>query len=195
MVPTMLPETPHQPVPPRCPAFPVEAPLAVQLAFLGHRVAHLIERRLADHGYTHTQAMIVAGLTHHPYLMAQHLAGLAHVEPPSATRALQALERRRLVRRRPHPTDGRASLFELTPAGGEAAATIARLWREASAELEAGLPPEEAACLRTALAALSIRIEQLSGASAKSSSLSERTRVQTGQAVVDCSYGQNVQDG
>ncbi len=141
-----------------------EVPLAVQLVFLGHRLAHVIERRLAQHDYNHTQAAIILILDRRPGLTAQDLARPVCVEPASITRALQCLERRSLVDRRPHPTDGRASILHLTEAGRAAAATLARTIREASAELERDLPIAHLEVLRAALPALLARVEELRGA-------------------------------
>ena len=144
----------------RCPDFPGDAPLAVQLAFLGHRVVHLIERRLDRLDYSHTQAAIIIALHRRPGLMAQDLVGPIPVEPPSVTRALQALERRGLICRQPHPTDGRASLLYLTQSGQEASAAIDELWRDTSAELETGVAPAELATLRAALQTLVAATEE-----------------------------------
>lgn len=123
-------------------------PLAGQLVFLGHRLSHLLERRLARHGYNRTQAAVIMFLHRRPGLTANDLAGPARVKPPNVTRALQALVVRGLVSRAPHPTDGRAHVLYLTPEGQQAVATIGELYREVSAELEAALPAEKVESLR-----------------------------------------------
>jgi len=43
------------------------------------------------------------------------------VHPASVTNAIDRLENQGFVRRRPHPTDGRTTLAELTPSGRRAA--------------------------------------------------------------------------
>ncbi len=48
----------------------------------------------------------------------------------SMTRTVQRLERGGFVRRRPDPTDGRATLVESTPAGHALRARIERLWAD-----------------------------------------------------------------
>ncbi len=148
----------------QCEEHPGDVPLAVQLVFLGHRLAHVVERRLALYDYNHTQASIIMILDRRPGLTAQDLARPVRVQPASITRALQSLERRGLVDRRPHPTDGRASVLHLTEAGCQAAATIARTVREASVELESHLPTAQRAVLRSALPLLLARVEELRGA-------------------------------
>lgn len=52
------------------------------------------------------------------------------VHPGSVTNAIDRLEEQRLVRRRPHPTDGRTTLAEITPRGR-------RLTEQATAALNA----------------------------------------------------------
>jgi DNA-binding MarR family transcriptional regulator len=54
------------------------------------------------------------------------------VHPASVTNAVDRLEADDLVRRRPHPTDGRTTLAEITPAGRDLA-------RKATAELNASV--------------------------------------------------------
>ena len=48
-------------------------------------------------------------------------SGRLQVHPTSITNAVDRLEAAGLVRRRPHPTDGRATLVEITEAGRETA--------------------------------------------------------------------------
>lgn len=52
------------------------------------------------------------------------LARREGVSPPAISPVLAALERQELVARRPHPTDRRQSVIELTPAGTELVAEI-----------------------------------------------------------------------
>jgi DNA-binding MarR family transcriptional regulator len=49
------------------------------------------------------------------------LAAALDVDPPNATVIVKELEAQGLVRRRPHPTDGRAKLVEATRKGNEKA--------------------------------------------------------------------------
>lgn len=139
-------------------------PLAPRIVFLGHRLVHLAERRLNVHGYNHTQATIIMALSRRSGVMAQELAGPVRVEPASVTRALQALERRGLIAREPHPSDGRASLFSLTPEGAAAAELIGRVLREVSQEIEAVLSPVDAEVIRLALDRMLTKVDALRGA-------------------------------
>ena len=56
-------------------------------------------------------------LESHGPMTPGELAAHEKVTPPSMTRVLAVLEERGLVSRRPHPTDGRQVLVELTGAG------------------------------------------------------------------------------
>jgi DNA-binding MarR family transcriptional regulator len=59
------------------------------------------------------------------------------------TALVDALEEEGLVRRRPHPTDRRATVIELTNEGGRTMETLYDKHRRAVAGLFAGLTPEE----------------------------------------------------
>ena len=140
-----------------------QKPLAVQLMVLGHLVWRVVDRRLVTHGQNQSQAGILLALRHHSGLRVQDLAGMILMQPPSVTRAVQALERQGLVVRRAHPADGRASLLELTADGREAAGQIEMLLREVSAELVSELDSADRALLPEVLRALLARTAQLKG--------------------------------
>lgn len=82
-----------------------------------------LNRRLrgqrADTSVTLTQLAALSTLKGHGALTPGELASHEKVQPPSMTRVLSVLEDRGLVSRRPHPTDGRQVLVELTDAGRE----------------------------------------------------------------------------
>lgn len=84
-------------------------------------------------------------------------AGVVEVtglDKATVSRALEALDRKGMIRRAPHPEDGRASLLSLTEAGVE---LNNRIVPEATAQgraYEAGLEPRERAELLRLLAKL-----------------------------------------
>jgi MarR family transcriptional regulator, transcriptional regulator for hemolysin len=123
----------------------------VSLIILGRRLSYVLDRKLGRHGYNHTQAAMILALTKHPGLTAQDLARPAWVEPSSVTRALQALERRGLVARQAHPTDGRAMVLHLTERGTEEARLIVALMQSTSAHVESGLSAADVEAVRHAL--------------------------------------------
>jgi DNA-binding MarR family transcriptional regulator len=59
-------------------------------------------------------------LAHQPMSMGE-LAAALEIDPANATAVVDDLESRRLVRRRPHPTDRRAKLVEATRKGKDMA--------------------------------------------------------------------------
>ena len=59
-------------------------------------------------------------LARRPMSMGEFAAAMA-IDPPNATVVVDDLEALELVRRRPHPTDRRAKLVEVTPQGKELA--------------------------------------------------------------------------
>jgi DNA-binding MarR family transcriptional regulator len=78
-------------------------------------------------------------LAHQPMSMGE-LAAALEIDPANATAVVDDLESRRLVRRRPHPTDRRAKLVEATRKGKGMA-------RRADAIL--GTPPPALSALST----------------------------------------------
>lgn len=129
-------------------------PLALQLVLAGKHVAQLIERSLAGRGLNHTQARVLTLLSHHPGVTILQLSAPVGVEPANITRTIQALERLGTVERRPHPTDGRASLLYLTPTGTRLAQDLAVDMESLSTRLFQGVAPEQLAVLERVLAAL-----------------------------------------
>ena len=129
-------------------------PLALQLVFAGKYLDHLVGQRLASYGLNRTQTMILMALSHHEGIKVLDLRAHARVEPANVTRTLQSLERLGLAERRPHPTDGRASLFYPTEAGRSIACRLSAEVKQLSAEILRGVEPPDLASLEQGLAAL-----------------------------------------
>lgn len=87
-------------------------------------------------------------------LTLRELSGALGIDPPYATVVVQDLSERGLVERIPHPTDRRAKLVTLTPAGRDVARQAEAILREPPAELVA-LPPDQLRELAAVLAAVS----------------------------------------
>jgi DNA-binding MarR family transcriptional regulator len=74
-------------------------------------------RELSDAlGMSFGKVRAVRQVARHPMSMSELAAGLG-IDPPNATVVVADLESQGLVRRRPHPTDGRAKLVEATRKG------------------------------------------------------------------------------
>ncbi|MDQ6754664.1 MAG: MarR family transcriptional regulator [Actinomycetota bacterium] len=95
------------------------------------------------------QYSVLAAVQQTPMTLRQ-LADREHMQAPSMTRIVNALEAAGLVVRKDHPADGRQILVEIT-AAGLASVTDARTRRTAwLAQRVAALEPEERAVLRRA---------------------------------------------
>src|SRR5690348_133233 len=87
-------------------------------------------------------------------LTLRELSGALGIDPPYATVVVHDLSERGLVERIPHPTDRRAKLVTLTPAGREAAQRAESMLREPPAGL-VSLPADQLRELARVLAAVS----------------------------------------
>jgi DNA-binding MarR family transcriptional regulator len=81
-------------------------------------------------------------------LTMRGLADALNADPPYVTLIVDDLEARRFVRRKPHPSDRRAKLVELTAAGGRAAARAEALLSQPPEEFAEAARADLAAVLR-----------------------------------------------
>jgi DNA-binding MarR family transcriptional regulator len=114
------------------------------------RLNRRLRAQRVDQSVTLTQLAALSTLKEHGPLTPGELAAHEKVQPPSMTRVLAALEDRGLTVRRPHPSDGRQVLVELSRSGHELLAQEVRM-REAWLSLRlAELRPDQRAVLRAA---------------------------------------------
>lgn len=92
--------------------------------------------------------------------MASELAQAIGVTPAGITDILDRLERRHLVLRVAHPTDRRAVLVRLTPAGERVYREARTTLRTVVRELEERMTPGELQALSSGLAALTKALER-----------------------------------
>jgi DNA-binding MarR family transcriptional regulator len=78
------------------------------------------------------------------------LAGMLGIDPPNATALVADLESQGLVRRKPHPTDGRAKVVEATRKGKTLASRVEAILAKPPPELS-GLSSEDLEALRRIL--------------------------------------------
>src|SRR5688500_5357778 len=71
------------------------------------RLARRLRNQRTDYTVSVGQLAVLGTLTNHGPLTPRELADHEKVQPPSMSRILAGLEERGLVRRTPHPTDGR----------------------------------------------------------------------------------------
>jgi DNA-binding MarR family transcriptional regulator len=87
--------------------------LYLALQHAGRRFRELDE----ELGLSPARFSLLATLRYHGPLRVGELAREERVAQPTITQSVQGLESAGLVRRGPHPSDGRGSVVELTPAG------------------------------------------------------------------------------
>ncbi len=80
-----------------------------------HRQHGLVRRK--HHGGEARQEHLLHMLQHHPAIHQKELAEKMHVRPQSLGEMLAKLEENGLIARKKDPSDGRATLVELTSAG------------------------------------------------------------------------------
>jgi DNA-binding MarR family transcriptional regulator len=81
------------------------------------RLTRLVRNQRVDTSVTLTQLSAIGTLYKHGPMTPGELATYERVQPPSMTKVLASLEEHGLVRREPHPTDGRQAIIAITDAG------------------------------------------------------------------------------
>lgn len=128
----------------------VDPQLSSELRMGVMRLARRLRQQRTDESYTPSQLSALAALDRHGALTPGELAAHEHMQPPSMTRIVAALEDAGLVARAGHATDGRLVVLTVTPAG---AALLAADRKRRDAWLTqrlAELSPEELSALRAA---------------------------------------------
>jgi DNA-binding MarR family transcriptional regulator len=124
-------------------------PLALRAAYHGlHRQSDM---RFAEHGVTADQFVLLATLARGAALTQRELAARMPSDPSTVRAMLVLLERRGLVSRDTHPTDGRARTVALTTAGRQ---KFQRVWEAGQSirdQMVSSLSAREAGTLVTLL--------------------------------------------
>jgi DNA-binding MarR family transcriptional regulator len=108
-----------------------------------------MDEDLARRGLTRARATLVAHLHDQGSTIQNALAKALRVTPRNITGLVNGLEASGLARRSPHPSDGRATLVELTEAGSRAATALADAERELAHYLFTGRSAAELKALAT----------------------------------------------
>ena len=132
----------------------IDTALASALRLSVVRLNRRLRAQRADTSVTLTQLAALSTLKQRGALTPGELAAHEKVQPPSMTRVLAALEERGLVLRRPHPTDGRQALVELTGAGRDLLGREVRMREAWLARRLAELSDDEREVLRSASAVI-----------------------------------------
>ena len=117
--------------------------LRTQVGYNARRAAlHIIGvfmERMAAYELKVVEFSVLSLLAHNPGLTSRHVCATLSIMPPNLVGLVAALEKRGLLERRPHPSDGRAMGLYLTQNGealtAEAEQAVAQLEVDATAKL------------------------------------------------------------
>lgn len=102
-------------------------------------IIEVFMERMAVYGLKVVDFSVLSLVAHNPGITSRQLCATLNVLPPNLVGLIASLERRGLIERHPHPSDGRAMGVHLTPAGVELTAqaehTAAQLEVDATARL------------------------------------------------------------
>ena len=104
------------------------------------------------------QEMVLLQLWIEEGIPQSQLAACMEVEPPTATKMLQRMERAGLIERRPDPEDARISRVYLTGHGRALEQPVLEVWKQLEAQTVSGLSPTEQALLRRLLMQVSANL-------------------------------------
>lgn len=112
-------------------------------------VIEVFVERMAPYGLKPVDFSVLSLVAHNPGITSRQLCSALGVLPPNLVGMVNALEKRELIVRQPHPRDGRAMGLHLTAAGQklvrDAEKTAARLESDVASRLT---PAEQRTLLR-----------------------------------------------
>lgn len=98
-------------------------------------------RHMAVYDLKPVEFSVLSLIHHNPGITSRQLCASLSIQPPNLVGMINALQKRSLITRRPHPHDGRAMGLHLTPTGQtlvlQAERTASELERQATAGLSA----------------------------------------------------------
>ena len=121
--------------------------LSKYIVELFEKLSHWEESVVKDSGLTTAQAHTIEIVGHAGPLKMKDLAEKMGVTTGTLTVGIDRLEKKKLLKRRPHDTDRRAYLIELTGAGKKCFEEHHRFHLHMTRELVSGLTREEQDCL------------------------------------------------
>ncbi|HEY8526960.1 MAG TPA: MarR family winged helix-turn-helix transcriptional regulator [Acidimicrobiales bacterium] len=130
---------------------------AIRLLSLRHRAR--AAALLAPLGLHPGQEVFLLELARSGPMIQAQLSEALGCEPPSVTLMAHKLEASGHIRRKPAPSDGRASIVELTDRGRALADEVKQLWCALAEETVAGLPDQTVADLPGILRTLTDNVD------------------------------------
>jgi DNA-binding MarR family transcriptional regulator len=138
-----------------------EAGLPLLLTVVRSRLRQVSWRMLAPYGVTPQQYQVLRALADKPGLCHGELAGALGLDKPTATRLLQALQRKGWVEVLPHPCHGRKLRLELSAEGQALVDRLLAFRKTIRAGLEQGLTEAEQRQIRSLLQKLKTNLDQM----------------------------------
>jgi len=117
-----------------------------------HALRKAFTRRAANVGVTGAQWKVLFKLTLKPDLRQTDLADLLDIEPITLTRIIDRLQEAGLVERSPDPTDRRAWRLHVTAKAQPVVEKLRAIANEMTAEVFAGIEPQDIEVTRRVLA-------------------------------------------
>ena len=110
-------------------------------------VIEVFLQRMAVYDLRPVDFSVLSLITHNPGITSRQLCTALGILPPNLVGMINALEKRELIERQPHPRDGRAMGLHLTPAGEKLMRNAERTAAQLEAQVAAKLSPTEARTL------------------------------------------------
>ena len=110
-------------------------------------VIEVFMQRMAIYKLKPVDFSVLSLITHNPGITSSQLCSSLGILPPNLVGMVNALEKRELILRKPHPRDGRAMGLHLTPAGQKLVQGAERTAAELEAEVASRLTPAESRTL------------------------------------------------
>ncbi|NPC58996.1 MarR family winged helix-turn-helix transcriptional regulator [Caenimonas soli] len=110
-------------------------------------VIEVFLERMAIYDLRPVDFSVLSLITHNPGITSRQLCSTLGILPPNLVGMINALEKRELIQRQPHPRDGRATGLHLTAKGQKLMRDAERTAAELEAEVAARLSASEARTL------------------------------------------------
>ncbi|MDB5883296.1 MAG: transcriptional regulator, MarR family-like protein [Ramlibacter sp.] len=110
-------------------------------------VIEVFLQRMAVYDLRPVDFSVLSLITHNPGITSRQLCTALGILPPNLVGMINALEKRELIERQPHPRDGRAMGLHLTAAGEKLMRNAERTAAQLEAQVAAKLSATEARTL------------------------------------------------
>ncbi|MFC5499499.1 MarR family winged helix-turn-helix transcriptional regulator [Caenimonas terrae] len=110
-------------------------------------VIEVFLERMAIYDLRPVDFSVLSLIAHNPGITSRQLCGTLGILPPNLVGMINALEKREVIARQPHPRDGRAMGLHLTESGAKLMRDAERTAAQLETEVAARLTPGEARTL------------------------------------------------